>query len=522
MVSFNVRSFSNLGNIDLEKKSTLKNMISFPQNCSDFLFKLIQKVKNAPPEDASEALYQAGTLFILSGFGDAAYESFLYLLEGELSLSKASSLMHSFESILLPSLCYALSKPCPATSNREALTTDELTDLVLQNEQQNRFMLLMDRFSLPEGNLPPEISKYIPKPPPLNPNWTEEYIQKLLGQGENAPTRNEISSFLQEAYRVLQVLAKGEIFDEAIELSEVYNNVCEIWKLDNSSIYADVEMIAIDTCFRAGKEVKAKERFTKWWRQSRQSTVSLFTLLYFRSGINTLLDGVLREEIGISQAQINIFFDALKNRSYVPQTLYIPSVSDWQTFLETWNSKIFARKLDEDLENYSHWFPDEVEKRDCGSQGALESEILELELKLGKSLPTSYRNFLLCSNGWIIVNEYDKLLATKEIDWFYTLNKEWVDVWNEGERYEVNDEKYFFYGKHQDAGSIRSYYMKTALQISTDEDGYVYLLNPIVVNEQGEWEAWDFGNKIAGAYRYRSFWEMMQAIYKRSFEDEND
>ncbi len=207
-------------------------MISFPQNCSDFLLKFIQKVKNAPPEDASEALYQAGTLFILSGFGDAAYESFLCLLDGELRLSKASSLMHSFESILLPSLCYALSKPCPVTPNREALTTDQLTELVLQNEQENRFILLMDKFSLPEINLPPEISKYIPTPPPLNPNWTEEYIQKLLGQSENVPTQSEITSFLQQAYRVLQVLAKGEKFDEAIELSEVYNNVCEIWKLD--------------------------------------------------------------------------------------------------------------------------------------------------------------------------------------------------------------------------------------------------------------------------------------------------
>lgn len=499
-------------------------MISFPQNCSDFLFKLTQKVKNAPPEDASEALYQAGTLFILSGFGDAAYESFLCLLDGELRLSKASSLMHSFESILLPSLCYALSKPCPATPNLEALTTDRLTELVLQNEQENRFILLMDKFSLPEINLPPEISKYIPIPPPLNPNWTEEYIQKLLGQGENVPTQSEITSFLQQAYRVLQVLAKGEKFHEAIELSELYNNVCKIWKLDAKDwISESVEMIAIDTCFRAGQEVKAKERLVKWWRQSRQSALNLFTLLlYFRSGINALLDGVLREEIGISQAQINIFFDELKNRAYVPQALYIPSVSDWQTFLETWSSKIFARELDEDLENYSRWFPNEVAKRNCSSQAALESEILELELKLGKSLPTSYRNFLLCSNGWIIVNEYSKLFGTKEIDWFHTLNKEWVDVWNKDERDEVDDEKYFLYGEHQDPCYIRNYYMKTALQISTDEDGYVYLLNPMVVNEQGEWEAWDFGNKIAGAYRYRSFWEMMQAVFKRSFKEEND
>jgi hypothetical protein len=46
------------------------------------------------------------------------------------------------------------------------------------------------------------------------------------------------------------------------------------------------------------------------------------------------------------------------------------------------------------------------------------------------------------------------------------------------------------------------------------------LLNPKVIDENGEWEAWEFGNKIPGAYRYRSFWEMMQATYHRSFGDD--
>ena len=61
--------------------------------------------------------------------------------------------------------------------------------------------------------------------------------------------------------------------------------------------------------------------------------------------------------------------------------------------------------------------------------------------------------------------------------------------------------------------------MKTALQISFTEDGYVYLLNPKIIDSRNEWEAWDFGTKLPGAYRYRSFWEMMQEVYQRCFDE---
>ena len=60
--------------------------------------------------------------------------------------------------------------------------------------------------------------------------------------------------------------------------------------------------------------------------------------------------------------------------------------------------------------------------------------------------------------------------------------------------------------------------MKTALQISSTLDGWVYLLNPQVIDTRNEWEAWDFGTKISGANRYRSLWEMMQSVYQNYFD----
>ena len=58
---------------------------------------------------------------------------------------------------------------------------------------------------------------------------------------------------------------------------------------------------------------------------------------------------------------------------------------------------------------------------------------------------------------------------------------------------------------------MREEYLQTALEISSDsDDGDIYLLIPEVINLEGEWEAWHFGNKLPGANRYRSFYELMQ------------
>ncbi len=172
---------------------------------------------------------------------------------------------------------------------------------------------------------------------------------------------------------------------------------------------------------------------------------------------------------------------------------------------------------------YSDSFPDVVMRQDCGQVGATEAEILQLEQRLGISLPPSYRTFLLCSNGWVILNDDCQLLSTQQVDWFAARNQVWIDAWVDmGADHDITDEQYFQYGDHQNPVFIRCNYLKTALQISADENGYVYLLNPLVVDENGEWEAWDFGNTIPGAHRYRSFWEMMQAVYRRSVGAEHD
>lgn len=184
--------------------------------------------------------------------------------------------------------------------------------------------------------------------------------------------------------------------------------------------------------------------------------------------------------------------------------------------MEKWNNNIFIKSSDEEIEGYKDWYPQESEQKNCCKSPATNIEIEALERRLGKNLPPSYRNFLLYSNGWLVMNCFSKLYSTEEIDWFRVQHEDLTD-WSD---YLISDEQYFYYGAYQSLSNIRGRYLKTALQISTYEDGYVYLLNPEIIDERGEWEAWDFGTKISGAYRYRSFWDMMQKNYQDAWESD--
>ena len=149
-----------------------------------------------------------------------------------------------------------------------------------------------------------------------------------------------------------------------------------------------------------------------------------------------------------------------------------------------------------------------------------EDDINYLENRLGKPLPTTYKNFLEAASGWIHITMFTQFLPTEEINWFYETDKEWADMWEDASGdLQISDEDYFVYGPKQDPIHIRSEYMKSCLKISTDQDGYVFLLNPEIISDDGEWEAWAFGTKLPGAYRYKNFEDLMRAEYETALED---
>ncbi|MBP0029162.1 SMI1/KNR4 family protein [Roseofilum sp. Guam] len=181
---------------------------------------------------------------------------------------------------------------------------------------------------------------------------------------------------------------------------------------------------------------------------------------------------------------------------------------NWESLL-----KELSHKLIEGRGEYDTWelTPEILASRWLGKPGASEDQITLAETRLETRFPPSYREFLKISNGWRNSDWTDlQLWSTEEIEWFSIRNQDWIWPLDTDERPSVPDDQYFVYGEAQDCVHLRCEYLQTALEISSNSgDGDIFLLIPDVVFEDGEWEAWHFGNKLPGANRYRSFYELM-------------
>ncbi|MEM9903726.1 MAG: SMI1/KNR4 family protein [Cyanobacteria bacterium P01_D01_bin.44] len=209
------------------------------------------------------------------------------------------------------------------------------------------------------------------------------------------------------------------------------------------------------------------------------------------------------------------------------------STFDWESFLRQWSRDF----IDSDTE-VAQQLPDEVRKSGwLGYPGATEADISRTEARLGVRLPPSYRAFIKVTNGWRQTTPFIyEIWSIKEIEWFAARHSNWINQFKElplaSERTVlsqngfdrpppypiVSDQDYFVYGDRQDPSKIRIDYLETALEISNRGESAVYLLNPEVISEDGEWEAWFFGDWLPGADRYRSFQDMMQAEYQNFLE----
>ncbi|HEX2913279.1 MAG TPA: HEAT repeat domain-containing protein [Chloroflexia bacterium] len=182
---------------------------------------------------------------------------------------------------------------------------------------------------------------------------------------------------------------------------------------------------------------------------------------------------------------------------------------NWEGLLKKWSLALLgSNDLQEEPASEA------IETGWLGAPGASEAELVELETRLGVTLPPSYRAFLKVSNGWgQLTNFIYKLWSSREVDWFRVRNQDWIDAWS-ADPYPVPDEEYFVYGEEQNVVNVRTEYLASALEISDLGDSAIYLLNPEVVTPEGEWEAWFFANWLPGMRRYRSFWEMMLDEYQ--------
>jgi HEAT repeat protein len=165
--------------------------------------------------------------------------------------------------------------------------------------------------------------------------------------------------------------------------------------------------------------------------------------------------------------------------------------------------------------------------------GAAVAEVESLEARVGTRLPPSYRAFLLHSDGspaqpglGLTTDSRLGLLECAQVGWFRDRERSYVDIWADLDL-EVTPEglhtgfhgfpeaAYLDHARRPHAPEHKRGHVRYVLQISGDFDGYTVLLNPLVVDQHGEWEAWDFGSKLPGAARYRSFAALLAADTER-------
>jgi hypothetical protein len=190
---------------------------------------------------------------------------------------------------------------------------------------------------------------------------------------------------------------------------------------------------------------------------------------------------------------------------------------EWLSFLQRWNDFIL-----DDPDVREQLSKDMVDRGWIGYPGATLEQLQAMESRLGAQLPRSYTSFLQASNGWPILPPFiETMWSTEKTAWFRERHQDWIDIFGQ-EPVTIPDSAYFVYGEDQDSVSFRREYLPACLEISERFDGAIMLLNPIIVDDRGEWEAWLFANWYPGAARYRSFAEMMEhywEIYKERRSD---
>ena len=185
---------------------------------------------------------------------------------------------------------------------------------------------------------------------------------------------------------------------------------------------------------------------------------------------------------------------------------------NWRNFLDQFSQSL----LNDDIIR-AQQSQETLNSKWLGFPAASIQEINNVEARLGVSLPPSYRQFLQTSNGWRNSGAFIyRVWSTTEIAWFKERHQTWIDAYIGPKPIQptISDQAYFVYGEEQDPITLRVEYLPTALEISDVGDACIYLLNPKVVTEEGEWEAWFFANWLPGAARYRSFQELMEAQYR--------
>ncbi|WP_158578576.1 SMI1/KNR4 family protein [Spongiactinospora rosea] len=160
----------------------------------------------------------------------------------------------------------------------------------------------------------------------------------------------------------------------------------------------------------------------------------------------------------------------------------------WKPFLRRWSEEWLSAREP----GTPRPFEEPITAPRLGFPPATEDEVAAAEARLGCALPPSLREFLLVSNGWQDLGDFVcSLRAADELGWVRDLEPHWIDA-------------------YEDEAIERS------LLVSLEADSAIVFLDPMDVDERGEWAAyWLASWSGSGPERHGSFFELMYDLYAR-------
>lgn len=200
-----------------------------------------------------------------------------------------------------------------------------------------------------------------------------------------------------------------------------------------------------------------------------------------------------------------------------------------ENFVRRWDEALLRHLDSEDPE----YLPRPVvENRTVLRPGASSDAIRRAEHRLGVTFPPSYLQFLSITDGafadalgvrpgrWSPDGPFwDQgigLLPAEELEPGPPLYAgEWASEPLDGHvdpnyRSRLPEWAYLNYSLEQDPVQFKTGHYRHGIAVSIGSDGWEILLNPMIRQPDGEYEAWDFGPKYPGTYRFRSFRDLLQ------------